>query len=120
MLCWVADGEMKGEMAMRRVNSYVKRELQRINGNIKQRNADELAKRLHRKNIEDLLSFTSNLFTVLGDTGVSLPGDRKNSCPSLKFKTSIKDYKGSIAGHMFSARFPSNAMQNKRGIRTFK
>ena len=105
---------------MSSVNAYVERELQRINGNIKQRNVDESLKRKHRRNVEELLKFTSNLISFLGNTGVTFQRGNNNHRKGKKFNSPITDYKGSIAGNMFGARFPSNAMRNKRGVKTLK
>ena len=105
---------------MSRVNSFVARELQRINRNIKLRNADESIQRQRRKNVEEFLKFTSNLLSFLGNTGVTFNAGNSNGRHTMKFKTSVKDYKGSIVGNMFGARFPSNAMRNKRGVKTLK
>ena len=105
---------------MSRVNSFVARELQRINSNIKQRNADESMKRQRWKNVEEFLKFTSNLIPFLGNSGVTFNAGNSNDRHTMKFKTSVRDYKGAIAADMFSARFASNAMGNKRGVKTFK
>ena len=98
------------------VNAYIGRELQRIKDNIELRSADEREQRRRRKNVEEFLNFTSNLISLLGNSKVTLQGSRKNNSPIQKFKSSVKDYKGSIAGDIFGAKFSTNGMGNRKGF----
>lgn len=88
-------------------NSYIKEELKRMAEGVSIRRSEQQRAERHRRNVAALVDFTSNLINVLGNSGVSsFNQPSKNHKGSFnRFNSSLRDYKGAIAGNMFRTRF---------------
>lgn len=101
-------------------NTHIKNELQRLYD-------DKLRKRQERqRNAAAIANFASNLMSVLGYSGSSSfsSAPKGHNNPFHRYNGSMRDFKGSIAGGMFSTRFSPTTMwglPNNNSInKTFK
>ena len=106
MRCLGRDGaKSKGACVMG--NVYIEEGLRKAKRRVDDRIRKELKAMKHKENVSAFVDFASNLFTVLGSSGVSslVPKNKASAATYKNFKTPPRDYNGVVAGNMFRAYF---------------
>lgn len=102
-------------------NEYIKKELEQIYSGVSRRREERNEKLKLQRNVAAIVDFVSNLYNVIGHS-MATPsfknsGNRNKSFN--KYDSNMRDFKGSIAGDMFRARFISrtgSGSNNKNNI----
>ena len=104
-------------------NAYIKEVLTSMSQGANKRYAEQWKAEKHRRNVAALVDFTSNLISVLGNSGVTsiFSPSRKHNGSFSRYNSSLRDYKGVIAGNMFRTRFaPGTGWGNSIDSKHFK
>ena len=104
-------------------NAYFKEQLKVMSEGASKRYAEQRKAEKHKRNVAALVDFTSNLFSVLGNSGASsiFSPSRKYNGSFNRYSSSLRDYKGAIAGNMFRTRFaPKTGWGNSINSKHFK